>query len=190
MAQAELDSVLGPYHLPDFSDRASLPYINAMVKESMRWHTVASLGIPHMSSRDDEYAGYFIPKGTIVMGNTWRSRVPLRLYIFKSPSEYIPERYLKDGQINPDVRDASEAAFGAGRRKCPGKYLSDESLYIIIASTLSLFDIEAALDDSGRPVKPPASFSSGLISYPTPFKCCIIPRSPTRARLLYDSMDT
>ena len=43
-AQAEIDTVLGPHRLPDFEDRPSLPYINAIVKESMRWHLVAPLG--------------------------------------------------------------------------------------------------------------------------------------------------
>jgi cytochrome P450 len=43
-AQAELDAVIGPNRLPDFEDRPALPYINAVVKESMRWHLVGPLG--------------------------------------------------------------------------------------------------------------------------------------------------
>ena len=43
-AQAEIDSVIGPNRLPNFEDRPSLPYINAVVKESMRWHVPAPLG--------------------------------------------------------------------------------------------------------------------------------------------------
>ena len=43
-AQAEIDVVIGPDRLPDFQDRPSLPYINAVVKESMRWHLVVPLG--------------------------------------------------------------------------------------------------------------------------------------------------
>ena len=43
-AQAEIDSVVGPNRLPNFEDRPSLPYINALVKESMRWHVPAALG--------------------------------------------------------------------------------------------------------------------------------------------------
>ena len=43
-AQAEIDTIIGPNRLPDFEDRPSLPYINAVVKEVMRWHLVAPLG--------------------------------------------------------------------------------------------------------------------------------------------------
>ena len=43
-AQAELDLVLGG-RLPEFNDRPNLPYINAVVKESMRWQVVTPLGM-------------------------------------------------------------------------------------------------------------------------------------------------
>ena len=45
-AQAEIDAVVGPNRLPDFHDRPSLPYINAIVKESSRWNLVIPLGGP------------------------------------------------------------------------------------------------------------------------------------------------
>lgn len=44
-AQAELDAVIGPHRLPELSDRSSLPYANALVKEIMRWQSVTPLGI-------------------------------------------------------------------------------------------------------------------------------------------------
>jgi cytochrome P450 len=43
-AQEELDAVVGRERLPDFSDRPSLPYINAIVKEVLRWYPVFPLG--------------------------------------------------------------------------------------------------------------------------------------------------
>jgi hypothetical protein len=86
-AQAEIDAVVGPNRLPDFHDRPSLPYINAVVKESSRWNLVLPFGrpfvtiiiiiltsfegVPHMSTMDDEYNGFYIPKGTIMIGNAW-----------------------------------------------------------------------------------------------------------------------
>ena len=49
-AQAEIDAAVGPNRLPDFEDRPSLPYINAIIKESMRCHLVAPLGSSLSSS--------------------------------------------------------------------------------------------------------------------------------------------
>ncbi len=43
-AQAEIDTVIGPNRLPNFADRTNLPYVNATVKEVLRWHTVVPLG--------------------------------------------------------------------------------------------------------------------------------------------------
>ena len=43
-AQAEVDAVVSSERLPCFVDRDSLPYINAVCKEVLRWHTVAPLG--------------------------------------------------------------------------------------------------------------------------------------------------
>ena len=70
-AQAELDAVVGPHRLPDMADRDALPYLNAILKETMRWHTAVPLGLFHMSTADDEYNGYFIPNGTMIVANAW-----------------------------------------------------------------------------------------------------------------------
>lgn len=43
-ARQELDSLLSCDRLPEFSDRGSLPYIDAIVNESLRWHPVVPLG--------------------------------------------------------------------------------------------------------------------------------------------------
>lgn len=70
-AQAELDAVVGHDRLPDLDDRDSLVYLNAVIKESLRWLSVSPLGQSHYTMVDDEFAGYFIPAGTILQGNIW-----------------------------------------------------------------------------------------------------------------------
>jgi cytochrome P450 len=62
-AFAEINAVCGD-HIPNFEHRPSLPYIEAIRREVMRWHPITPLGIPHMTSQDDIYDGYFIPKGS------------------------------------------------------------------------------------------------------------------------------
>lgn len=70
-AQSELDSVVGPDRLPTFVDRESLPYITALVKEVLRWHVIAPIGVAHRSVADDVYDGYLIPAGTLIVPNQW-----------------------------------------------------------------------------------------------------------------------
>lgn len=70
-AQAELDAVVGAGRLPTHADRECLPYMNAVVKEVLRWHPVGPLGVAHASTADDVYNGYLIPDKSIVMVNVW-----------------------------------------------------------------------------------------------------------------------
>ena len=89
-------------------------------------------GTPHRLMEDDVYKGRFIPAGTTVMDNTWYATRfletilltswALRRAIFRDESVYPnahifnPNRFLKDGQINPDVKDPERLTFGYGRR--------------------------------------------------------------------------
>jgi cytochrome P450 len=43
-ARAEIDAVVGQDRLPSFADRPFLPYLEAVLKECVRWHTVAPSG--------------------------------------------------------------------------------------------------------------------------------------------------
>ena len=70
-AQEEVDRVLGPGRLPKVADRGILLYIDTVIKEVFRWYPVAPMGIPHMSVEDDQYKGYYIPKGSLIMPNIW-----------------------------------------------------------------------------------------------------------------------
>ena len=70
-AQQELDAVVGPDRLPTHSDRKFLPYLNAVMKEVLRWQNTLPTGVPHYTTEDIEYRGYFIPKGTNLIPQTW-----------------------------------------------------------------------------------------------------------------------
>ncbi|KAF5327469.1 hypothetical protein D9619_004649 [Psilocybe cf. subviscida] len=185
-AQAELDAVIGPYRLPEFSDRPSLHYVNAMVKEIMRWSLIVPLIMPHVSTEDDVYQGYFIPKGTMVFGNSWAILHDEK--IFDNPEEFRPERYLKNGKLDPTVRQPDISAFGFGRRMCPGRFLSDNTLFSVVSSTLHTFNITPALDDNGVPMPLSHKLTSGLIVYPEPFKVDVKPRSAEAEALIRDGI--
>jgi cytochrome P450 len=70
-AQEEIDKVVGHDRLPTLADRSLLPYVEACVKEALRSAPVAPEGVPHLPRTDDEYNGYLIPKGSIMIANIW-----------------------------------------------------------------------------------------------------------------------
>jgi cytochrome P450 len=80
---------------------------------------------------------------------------------YEDPMRFMPERFIKDGRLNPDVRDPSVAAFGFGRRICPGMHMSDISLFLTIASTLAVYDIQTELDEEGKPVQMSGEYVTG-----------------------------
>ncbi|KAI0642617.1 cytochrome P450 [Trametes meyenii] len=186
-AQAELDAVVGPHRLPEFADRDALPYVNALIKEVFRWHNVVPLGIPHETTADEEFNGWRIPKGTLLIPNQWAMARDEKA--FPDPDAFTPERFLKDGKLDPSVRDPQKYAFGFGRRICPGRHFADQSMFIIVSSVLHAFTVAPPLDKDGRPVKLEAKATSDLLlSYPEPFECRITPRSE-RAKALVMAQD-
>lgn len=67
-AQKEIDKVVGYDRSPDWADERHLPYCKALIKEVLRWRSVAILGgLPHAPTRDDTYRGYLIPANTSIM---------------------------------------------------------------------------------------------------------------------------
>jgi len=132
-----------------------------------------------MVTEADEYNGYHIPKGTIVIGNSWLVHCCLSVWsstqvscrsilhdpeTYKDPLAYNPDRFLKDGEIDPTVRDPTVAAFGFGRRICPGRFLAENSLFIFICHILTVYDIRPGLDDDGRELDITPEMTSGLLS--------------------------
>ncbi|KAH9937816.1 cytochrome P450 [Epithele typhae] len=161
-AQDELMAVVGPHRLPDKDDEPSLPYIQAITKECIRWRSVVPLSVPHRSLEDDEYKGYFIPKGSIIITNISAFSHDPRIY--PNPDPFSPERFLKDGEIDPTVQDPAAIAFGYGRRVCPGKHFAETSLFIVIATVLHTLSVSPVVGPDGQPIMPSGEMTHGLLS--------------------------
>ena len=137
-AHAELDEVVGRARPPTFADVPSLPYIRAMVKETLRWSPIIPLGIPHVATADDWYEGMFIPKGTICLQNMLLLNFNPEVF-GSNAAEFDPGRYLDEkGQIKALIegRDDGHMMFGYGRRVCPGRYVAEGTLVIDFATLL------------------------------------------------------
>ncbi|PIL23591.1 cytochrome P450 [Ganoderma sinense ZZ0214-1] len=144
-AQAELDRVCGRDRLPNADDEKDLPYLRAIAKEVARFHNPFWLGTPHMSTEDFAYRGSFIPKDTVVIGNTWTMhRDPMR---HPDPYTFNPDRYANDKTPSadsahlPDVMERDHWSFGIGRRICPGVILAEREVFLGLAHMLWAFKI-------------------------------------------------
>ncbi|KAJ7706284.1 cytochrome P450 [Mycena rosella] len=172
-AREEIDAAVGN-RLPDFSDRPSLPYVNAILDETLRWGPVAPLALPHMNVSDDEYNGFYIPAGTTIVGNAYA--ILHNETMFPQPHEFKPERFIPQEGKEPPLRPES-VAFGFGRRICPGRYLALDSAWIAIVSILKTYNIDKALDADGKYITPEVDYTVGIVSHPKPFKCSFTIRS-------------
>lgn len=181
-AQAEIDTVVGNTRLPTHDDRASLPYVEALIRELFRWHGPTPLGIPHATIQDDVYNGSFIPKGTTVLTNLWAMWRDERVY--PNPEEFKPERFLSpDGSVSQKY----PPTFGFGRRVCVGQSMADASTWIAVASVLAVFRIAKAKDSSGNDIAVPGEFHDSIVSAPLPFECSITPRSDAARKVIMEN---
>ncbi|RPD53731.1 cytochrome P450 [Lentinus tigrinus ALCF2SS1-7] len=173
-AQEELDRVVGQDRLPDYHDCENLPYLNALINETLRWRPIAILGgTPHAVTTDDVYQGMYIPKGSTVFANF--AGIMHDPEMFPNPDEFRPERFLETD--DPRLRDF-ELPFGFGRRICVGMHLARNSLYISVARIIWAFDILPARDEHGGEILPDRwDFTNGFNSKPVSFRCIVKPRT-------------
>ncbi|THH33485.1 hypothetical protein EUX98_g701 [Antrodiella citrinella] len=201
-AQKEIDEVVGSDRLPNVEDEQRLPYVYALVREILRYWTIAPIGrslnrqkkpisskhtnvvrtgIPHRATEDFAYGSYVIPKGSTVIGNLWGMMHDPAVY--SNPLEFKPERFLSVEQGGLGEPDPIPTVFGFGRRICPGMHLAAASVWTFSVCVLAAFKIEPIKNEKGETVLPVVEVGPEIISTPRPFKCNIIPRSSTTALL-------
>ncbi|KAG2110336.1 cytochrome P450 [Suillus discolor] len=158
-ARAEIDQVAKHDKMPCLDDKVSLPYLDAILREVLRWHPVVPLGIPHATLSDDVYDGYFIPKGAVVIVNQWA--LSRDEDIFPDASRFDPSRHLTvDGKLKDPF--ANHFAFGHGRRVCPGRWFAENALWTAAATILAVSRIDHAKDSNGDRIEVKPEFTTGL----------------------------
>ncbi|KAM9346655.1 cytochrome P450 2K1-like [Symphorus nematophorus] len=132
--QEELSRVVGSRQV-GVEDRKNLPYTDAVIHESQRLANIVPMAIPHKTSRDVTFQGYFIKEGTTVL--------PLLTSVlydeseWESPHTFNPSHFLdKDGKF---IRRDAFMPFSAGRRVCLGESLARMELFLFFTSLLQHF---------------------------------------------------
>ncbi|KAG5349741.1 hypothetical protein C0989_002091 [Termitomyces sp. Mn162] len=174
-AQQEIDSVVGPGRLPEFSDRESLPYVDCILQETLRFVSEHAYVVAIQS-----FCLLQMEPSSAIRGMALDEKVYTDAQAF-NPSRYLP---LPEGNHEPYPHP-----FGFGRRICPGRHLADASVWIAMASILATFDILKPIGSDGKEITPEVKFSTGITSQPSTFYCHIRPRND-QARDLIMHADT
>nr|AWY62817.1 cinnamate-4-hydroxylase [Ginkgo biloba]AWY62818.1 cinnamate-4-hydroxylase [Ginkgo biloba] len=136
----ELDTVLGPGVEITEPDTTRLPYLQAVVKETLRLHMAIPLLVPHMNLNQAKLGGYDIPAESKILVNAWW--LANNPEWWNKPEEFIPERFLEDEQkIEANGNDFRFLPFGVGRRSCPGIILALPILALSLGRLVQNFDL-------------------------------------------------
>ncbi|XP_004071472.1 cytochrome P450 2K1 [Oryzias latipes] len=132
--QEELNWVVGSRQVR-IEDRKNLPFTDAVIHESQRLANIAPMAIPHTTSKDVTFQGYFIKKGTTVL--------PLLTSVlydeseWESPRTFNPSHFLdKEGKF---LKRGAFMPFSAGRRVCLGESLARMDIFLFFTSLLQHF---------------------------------------------------
>ncbi|KAH9041418.1 cytochrome P450 [Lactarius hengduanensis] len=193
-AQAELDTIVGRARAPTFSDLSSLPYLQAIVKETLRWRPSLALGVPHNTTEDIWYDGMFIPKGTTCISNLWQCHHDPASY-GDDAAKFNPERFLDaNGRLlsgPAETRDDGHSTYGFGRRACVGKHVANDSLFISVATVLWAANLERVRDQNGKEVTPDTEtfVDTGMIVRPLTYWFDVTPRFPEARSILAEESE-
>ncbi|WCJ34987.1 Cytochrome P450 76T24 [Euphorbia peplus] len=133
----EIEQTIGRNNMIKESDVAQLPYLRAIIKETLRLHPAAPFLLPRKAGANVEIEGYTIPKDAQIMVNAWAiGRDPSA---WKNPDLFMPERFL-GSTIDAQGQHFELIPFGVGSRICPGMPLAIRMLHLMLGSLIQHFD--------------------------------------------------
>ncbi|KAK6145203.1 hypothetical protein DH2020_022023 [Rehmannia glutinosa] len=136
----EMDTILGPGVQITEPDTYKLPYLQAVIKETLRLRMAIPLLVPHMNLHDAKLGGYDIPAESKILVNAWwLANNPAN---WKMPEEFRPERFLEEeSKVEANGNDFRYLPFGVGRRSCPGIILALPILGITLGRLVQNFEL-------------------------------------------------
>ncbi|KAM4771242.1 cytochrome P450 2K1-like [Rhinophrynus dorsalis] len=165
--QNEIEKVIGSAQTQT-EHRKQMPYTDAVIHEIQRFANIVPGNLPHATTQDVTFRGYFIPKGTQV--------IPLLTSVlqdtahFERPNEFYPQHFLdSDGNL---VKKEAFIPFLAGRRSCAGENLAKMELFLFFTRLMQSFTFHPA---PGVELK--LNTATGLTSIPVLHEICAVPRT-------------
>ncbi|XP_034941924.1 probable cytochrome P450 305a1 isoform X2 [Chelonus insularis] len=164
----ELDSVIDGYRFPQLSDRAMLPFTEAIMSESQRLRLVVPIIGPRRVLQETYLDGYRILKNTCILINI--NSIHMDPKNFDDPECFKPERFLKDGIYIPNKK---LIFFGGGHRRCPGEIVAKSATFLLFAGIMKRYKL-LPLPGCNLPDTDPLP---GLTISPKPYEVLLVERS-------------
>ncbi|XP_064414882.1 cytochrome P450 2K1-like isoform X3 [Latimeria chalumnae] len=165
----EIMEVIGCERSAVSEDRKDMPYTNAVMYEIQRFANIVPMGLPHQTSTDVHFRGYFLPKETQI--------IPLLTSVlydktqWEKPEEFYPSHFLDaEGKF---VKKDAFMPFSAGRRICVGENLAKMEFFLFFVTLLQIFKFSPPPGVTERDLDLTPCF--GVTSSPVPYKLCAVP---------------
>ncbi|KAI3941039.1 hypothetical protein MKW92_045315 [Papaver armeniacum] len=172
----EIRDVTGGTRPVKIADLKKMPYLQALVKETVRMKPIGPMAIPHKATKNTSLMGKKIDKGTQVMVNIYA--IHHNSDVFPEPYKFMPERFLKDVNSDASLGDrekmeSSLLAFGAGMRVCAGMDIAKLIVSFGIASLVNEFKWDSVYDGKLPDLTEDISF---ILLIKNPLEARITPR--------------
>jgi len=163
----EMVAVLGANVAVTEPDLERLPYLQSVVKETLRLRMAIPLLVPHMNLSDAKLAGYDIPAESKILVNAWFLANDPKRWV--RADEFRPERFLEEEKaVEAHGNDFRFVPFGVGRRSCPGIILALPIIGITLGRLVQNFQLlpPPGMDKIDTTEKP-GQFSNQILKHAT-----------------------
>ncbi|KAI1884890.1 hypothetical protein AGOR_G00214530 [Albula goreensis] len=134
----EVSSCVSGDRLITAQDISHMPFLKAVIKETLRLYPVVPVNARHMTEHDVSIGGYFFPKNT--QFTFCHYSIGQDENTFPDPSKFKPERWLRDGRERPNP--FGSIPFGFGVRGCVGRRIAELEMHLLLSRIIKLYQIK------------------------------------------------